>query len=146
MRDQVGTASRHYGRLARASMIGFVIQLVWLVIAGPVFLGKWERLSTWISFTFAVVLVAFAASAAFKRFVQTEAEQSSLPARVFVINILSVILVGFFLLIQLESNPHILGNIRNAGEAGFLGGEMALILVSFVVNLIAFNRDRVAAG
>jgi len=127
-------------------MIGFVTQLVWLVMAGPVFLGKWERLSTWISFTFAVVLVAFAASAAFKRFVQTEAEQSSLPARVFVINILSVILVGFFLLIQLESNPHILGNIRNAGEAGFLGGEMALILVSFVVNLIAFNRDRVASG
>jgi multisubunit Na+/H+ antiporter MnhF subunit len=127
-------------------MIGFVVQLSWLLVAGPLFLAKWERLSTWTSFTFAVMLVAFAASAPFKRFVQSEAGQASLPARVFVINTLSVLLVGFFLLIQLESNPHILGNIRNAGEAGFLGGEMALILVSFVVNLIAFNRDRVAAG
>ena len=145
MRNAGGAVAGRFGRLARVSMVGFAVQLIWVLVMGPVSLGKWERLSTWMSLTFAVVLVAFAASAAFKRLIEAESRQPSLPARVFAINLLSLLLVGFFLLIQLQSNPHILGNLRNVTDAALLGVELLLIFLSFIVNLIAFNRDRAAA-
>jgi len=145
MRNAEDAMAGRFGRLARVSMVGFAVQLIWVLVMGPVSLAKWERLSTWMSLTFAVVLVAFAASAAFKRLIEAESRQPSLPARVFAINLLSLLLVGFFLLIQLQSNPHILGNLRNVTDAALLGVEMLLIFLSFIVNLIAFSRDRAAA-
>jgi len=143
MRDAQQSTASTFGRLARISMVGFAVQLLWLFLTGPVVLGRWDRLSTRISLALAVVLLAFVASSAFGRFVQSKAKEASLPAQVFTINVLSLILVGFFLLTQLQSNPHILGDtLMNASDAALLGGETILILLSFIANLIAFSRDR----
>jgi hypothetical protein len=145
MNHQQGTRQHTYDRLVKVSVAGFLIQLLWSLIIGAITLGKWARASSWILVGLAVLLIIVASSKPFGRFLEAEASEPSLPARVFIINGLSLLLVGAFLLILLDSSPHVLTSVGNATEAIFEGGLLVLILLSLVANLIAFSLDRRAA-
>ena len=136
---------RSYDRLVKVAAAGFVIQLLWLLVIGATTLGQWGRASSWILLGLAVLLIVITLSNPFRRLLEAEASESSLPARVFIVNGLSLLLVGAFLLILIESSPHVLANLGYASEALFEGGLLVLILLSFFANLIAYSSDRSAA-
>ena len=142
MNHQELTGRRSYDRLVKVSVAGFVVQLLWLLIIGAITLGQWGRASSWVLVGLAVLLIALALSKPFGRFLDAEAIEPSLPARVFIINGLSMLLVGAFFLILLDSSPHVLASVANATEAIFEGGLLVLILLSLFANLIAYSSDR----
>ena len=145
MNQQALTGHPIYHRLVKVSVAGFVVQLLWLLIMGAITLGQWGRASSWILVGLAVLLIVLTLSKPFGGFLEVEAYKPSLPARVFIINGLSLLLVGAFLLILLDSSPHVLASVENATEAIFEGGLLVLILLSLFANLIAYSSDRRAA-
>lgn len=142
MNHQEVTRHRSYDRLAKTAAAGFVIQLIWLLIIGAITLGQWGRASSWIMVGFAILMIVFTFTNPFRRLLETEASEPSLPARVFIINGLSLLLVGAFFLILLDSSPHVVASIGNASEALFEGGLLVLIVLSFFANLVAYYYDR----
>ena len=142
MNQQDLTRHRTYDRLVKVSAAGFVVQLLWLLITGAITLRQWGRVSSWILVGLAVLLIFLALSKPFGRFLRSGAIDPSLPARVFIINGLSLLLVGAFLLILLDSSPHVLASVGNAAEAILEGGLLVLILLSLFANLIAYSSDR----
>jgi len=145
MNRQELTVHRSYDRLVKVAAAGFVIQLLWLLVIGAITLGQWGRASSWILVGLAVLLIVLALSNPLRRFLEAEASEPSLPARVFIVNGLSLLLVGAFFLILIESSPHVLASVGNASEALFEGGLLVLILLSFFANIIAYSSDRRAA-
>ena len=145
MNQEALTGHPIYHRLVKVSVAGFVVQLLWLLIIGAITLGQWGRASSWILVGLAVLLIVLTLSKPFRGFLEVEADEPSLPARVFIINGLSLLLVGAFLLILLDSSPHVLASVGNATEAIFEGGLLVLILLSLFANLIAYSSDRRAA-
>lgn len=145
MNRQPPTWHPSYHRLVKVSVAGFVVQLLWLLVTGAITLGRWGRASSWILVGLAVLLIVLTLSKQFGQFLEAEANEPSLPARVFIINGLSLLLVGAFLLILLDSSPHVLASVGNATEAIFEGGLLVLILLSIFANLIAYSSDRRAA-
>lgn len=142
MNHQEVTRHRSYDRLAKTAAAGFAIQLIWLLIIGAITLGQWGRASSWIMVGFAILMIVFTFTNPFRRLLETEASEPSLPARVFIINGLSLLLVGAFFLILLDSSPHVVASIGNASEALFEGGLLVLIVLSFFANLVAYYYDR----
>ena len=142
MNDSGITKSPKYSLLARTSVIGVLVQLLWILVVGAADLGRFDRVSTWLMLGLALVLVATAISSVFRRYIEGLAGQPTLPAQIFVINGLSILLVGVFLFISLQSSPHILANPKYLGEALFLGGLFVLVIVSLFVNLFAYITDR----
>ncbi len=142
MNDYEGNETHNYALLALISATGFLLQLLWALVVGALDLGRSDRVSTWLMLALALVLVAIAISSTFRRYIEGWARQPSLPAQVFVINGLSILLVGAFLLILLESSPHILANFYYLGDALFLGGLFVLIILSLLANMVAYIMDR----
>lgn len=134
-----------YAHLARSSVVGFIVQLVWILVVGALDLGRFDRVSTWLMVGLGFVIVAIAVSSAFRKYIEGLARQSSLPAQIFVINGLSILLVGVFLFIFLRSNPQILANTIYLGDAVFIGGLFVVVILSLIANLIAYMSDRSTA-
>lgn len=141
MYDNEENKSQKYSLLARTSTMGFLIQLIWVLVVGAIDLGQFDRVSTWLMLGLALVFVTIAISSSFRRYIEGLARQPTLPAQIFVINGLSIPLVGAFLFIFLRSSPHILANPKYLGDALFLGGLFVLIICSLLVNLIAYFTD-----
>lgn len=142
MNRQELTRHHSYNRLVKVAAAGFVIQLLWLLIVGAITLGQWGRASSWVLVGVAVLLIVFAFSNPFRGLLEAEAGEPSLPARVFIINGLSLLLVGAFFLLLLDSSPHVLVSVGNASEALFEGGLLVIILLSLFANLVAYYSDR----
>ncbi len=135
-------ASNSHSRLVRVSSIGFVLELLWILIAGPIWLGRWERATSWVSLALAVGLLVLWRTRPFQNFLAAQWRDPTYPARIFVASIAVILVVAVFLFGQIRYNPDALTSWRNARDLTFLGGGFLIALVSFLANVVALQIDR----
>lgn len=129
-------------RLVRVSSLGFVLELLWVLIAGPIWLGRWERTTSWASLGLAVGLLVLWRTRPVQLFLAAQGRNPTYPARIFVASVAVVLVVAVFLFGQIQYSPDSLGSWRNARDLAFLGGAFILALLSLLANLIAHRMDR----
>ncbi len=132
--------------LARMSIPGFLLQLLWVLIAGPISLSRWDRPSTYLSLAMALFLVILCCTSRFRSYLASQAKDRAYPVRAFLANGFSISVVALFLLIQLGTNRHLFTSWRSATDLIFLGGALLIALASLVANVIAYHLDRRHAG
>lgn len=129
-------------KLMHVSSLGFVLELLWVLIAGPVWLSRWERTGSWVSLVLAAALLVLWRTRPVQRFLASQATDPTYPARIFVANIGFLLVVAVFLFGQIRYNPDAVTSWHNARDLAFLGGAFFLALLSFFANLIAHRLDR----
>ena len=128
--------------LARVSILGLLSQLLWVLIAGPVSLGRWDRPTTYLSFGMALLLVILWRTGPFQRYFASQTQDRTYPARAFIGNGFAILVVALFLLIELATNRYLFISWRSAIDLVFLGGALLIAVASLLANLIAYRLDR----
>lgn len=146
MTTEQSTGRERYPRLVKVSILGFLIQLLWVLIAGPVSLGRWDRPTTYLSFGMALLLVILWRTGPFQRYLASQTQDRTYPARVFIGNGFAILVVALFLLIQLGTDRYLFISWRSAIDLVFLGGALLIAVASLSANLIAYRLDRRHAG
>ena len=135
-RNSPGSTNGHF-RLVRVSSFGFVLELLWVLIAGPVWLGRWERTTSWVSLALAAALLVLWRTRPVQSFLAAQGRDPTYPARIFIAGAAIVLLVAMFFFGQLQYNPDALDSRRNATDLTFLGGALFISLVSLRANALA---------
>jgi hypothetical protein len=94
----------------------------------------------------ALLLVILWRTGPFQRYLASQTQDRTYPARAFIGNGFAILVVALFLLIQLGTDRYLFISWRSAIDLVFLGGALLIAVASLIANLIAYRLDRRHAG